>query len=172
MPGTVVIAGQLTIKEPCIGGRLALVCLQPAPGFGHAVDDGRNDILTGRTHHIRYSPLLPIFGNNRSFYGNQPSVYHRDALHSAGCGLGRFPGCKQVGRGQGPQRSEVRTTGTGGYILPEVVMFRGGGGGAKAFSHAAQIVLLCTELKAKPKVMEIRMAKRIPIQRAFSPFSM
>ena len=42
----------------------------------------------------------------------------------------------------------------------------------KALSHAAQIVLLCTELKAKPKVMDISMAKRMPIQRAFSPFSM
>lgn len=32
---------------------------------------------------------------------------------------------------------------------------------------AAQIVLLCTELNAKPKVMEIKMANSMPIQ--FSP---
>ena len=35
----------------------------------------------------------------------------------------------------------------------------------KAPSQAAQIVLLCTELKAKPNVTEISTAKRTPIQR-------
>jgi len=42
----------------------------------------------------------------------------------------------------------------------------------KAPSHAAQIVLLCTELKAKPKVTEISTAKSTPIQRRPSPRSM
>ena len=39
-----------------------------------------------------------------------------------------------------------------------------------ACSAAAQIVLLCTELKAKPKVMLINMAKSIPIHGCFNPF--
>ena len=42
----------------------------------------------------------------------------------------------------------------------------------KAPSQAAQIVLLCTELKAKPNVTEISTAKRTPIQRLPSPRSM
>lgn len=41
----------------------------------------------------------------------------------------------------------------------------------KALSNAAQIVLLCTELKAKPNVMVISTANRIPIHRFFSPVS-
>ena len=41
-----------------------------------------------------------------------------------------------------------------------------------ACSTAAQMVLLCTELKAKPKVMVISMAKRIPIHGFFNPFFM
>ncbi len=41
----------------------------------------------------------------------------------------------------------------------------------KAPSHAAQIVLLCTELKAKPNVTEISTAKTTPIQRRPSPRS-
>ena len=40
----------------------------------------------------------------------------------------------------------------------------------KACSAAAQIVLLCTELKAKPNVILISTAKSIPIQGCFNPF--
>ena len=42
----------------------------------------------------------------------------------------------------------------------------------KAPSQAAQIVLLCTELKAKPKVIEINTAKNTPIHRNPRPRSM
>ena len=41
-----------------------------------------------------------------------------------------------------------------------------------ASSKAAQIVLLCTELKAKPKVKISRKANRTPIHGCFNPFLM
>lgn len=42
----------------------------------------------------------------------------------------------------------------------------------KASSNAAQIVLLCTELKANPKVKMSKKANRIPIHGCFNPFFM
>ena len=46
------------------------------------------------------------------------------------------------------------------------------GSSPKAPSHAAQIVLLCTELKANPNVTEISTANSSPIHRFPSPYSM
>ena len=42
----------------------------------------------------------------------------------------------------------------------------------KAFSNAAQSVLLCTELKAKPKVTVMSTANRAPIHGCFNPLRM
>ena len=47
MPGAVVIAGQLAVKEPGIGRRAALVRLQAAPILGEFVHNRRNNVLAG-----------------------------------------------------------------------------------------------------------------------------
>ena len=56
--------------------------------------------------------------------------------------------------------SPVRMMPIGTWLMPN------------ACSTAAQMVLLCTELKANPKVTVISMANRIPIHGFFNPFFM
>ena len=137
MPGPAAVPGQPPVKEPGVGGRAALVGLQPAPALGHPVYDGRHNVLAGGTHQVGDRQLVAPPGGRHPLPGDQPPVDHRGGAHPAPVGgLLLLPGRKQGLRRQGAECGQVGAAGPAHHRLPERIVVRRGGGG-KLLAHPA-----------------------------------